>query len=192
VVVYSTFSKAIGIRTRKTPDRTVLQKRGNIYNEVLQRNFIGLPTVMLPLSCCQKVLFDENLQCLEDWEWIIRLAKEYRFDLVEETLVNVGDTHKSVNKSKYHIKAASYKKIFDKHYWDIRKVPSREAKHLLSIGNNLCLSGDFKNGRKYLLLSMKLDSKNPKKIGCYFLSFCGIHAYCILFKLFEKLTHRQP
>ena len=45
------------------------------------------------------VMFDEELRCLEDWDWIIRLAKKYSFEFIEEPLVTVKDTPKSLNKS---------------------------------------------------------------------------------------------
>jgi len=191
-VVYSTFSKAIGKILRKTPDRTILKRRGDIYDEILHRNFMGLPTIMLPRFCCQEVLFDEDLQCLEDWDWVIRLAKKLPFEFIAESLVTAGDTPKSVNKSNYDIKAASYKRIYDKYYFDIKLIPNREAKHLLSIGSNLCLSGNLQTGRKYLLQSLRIDSINPKILGCYFLSLMGEKTYRSGFEIFERLTHSQP
>jgi glycosyltransferase involved in cell wall biosynthesis len=191
-VVYSTFCKTIGKRTRKSPDRTVLTKCGNIFDEVLTRNFVGLPTIMLPLSCCQNVMFDENLRCLEDWDWVIRLAKLYEFQFIDDSLVMASSTPLSVNKSNYHIKAASYKIIFDKHYLDIKIVPNKEAKHLLSIGNNLCLSGNVDSGRNYLFEAMKLDSTNFKLLAGYLLSFMGVAIYRSVFKIFERLTNSQP
>jgi glycosyltransferase involved in cell wall biosynthesis len=191
-VVYTTFVKASGGVLRRTPDRTVLKRRGNIYDVILQRNFVGLQTLMLPLLCCQDVMFDENLQCLEDWDWTIRLAKKYPFEFIEESLVTADDTPKSLNKSNYSIKAVCYKRIYEKHYLDISLVSTREAKHLLSIGSNLCLSGELQAGRKYLLRSLKIDPKNRKILGCYLLSFFGIETYRAGFQIFERLTHSQP
>lgn len=191
-VVYSTFIKSLGKNIRKTPDETVRKKQGDIYNEILLRNFVGLPTVMLPLSCCREVKFDEQFQCLEDWDWMIRLSKKYPFEFIDESLVSVGNTPKSVNKSNYYIKANSYKIIYNKYYNDINLAPHIRAKHLLSIGSNMCLSGDLVNGRKYLLRSLRLDSKKPIIAICYLLSFMGQKMYHFNFKILEKLTNRQP
>lgn len=191
-VVYSTFNKAVGKRIRKTPDKTVLKKQGNIYDNILKYNFVGLQTTLLPLSFCQKVMFDEQLKCLEDWDWIIRLAKKYPFEFIEESLVTVHDTPKSVNKSDYYIKAETYKIIYAKHYNDIKLVSSIDAKHLLSIGNNLCLSGNIQAGKKYLLRALKIDHRNIKIFGCYLLSLVGTAIYRSSFKIFERLTHSEP
>jgi glycosyltransferase involved in cell wall biosynthesis len=191
-VVYSAFSRICGKHVRITPAKNGPDKSGNIYNEVLKQNFVGLPTIILPLSCCQQVIFDGQLKCLEDWDWVIRLARKYPFEFIEESLVAVHDTPGSVNKSKYSIKAETYKQIYAKHYSAIRLVPTMEAKHLLSIGNNLCLSGDIQAGREYLLRSLKIDSKNIKILGCYLLSLVGTTAYRSGFKIFERLTHSEP
>jgi len=192
IVVYSTFIRSSGKHTRKTPDETIKKTQGDIYNEILQRNFVGLPTVMLPFSCCKKVKFDEGLQCLEDWDWFIRLAKKFPFELIKETLVTVGNTPKSVNKSAYSIKSKSYRKIYEKYYKDIKPVPGINSKHLLSIGNNMCLSGNLKEGRKYLFDSFKINKKNPIIIISYLLSFMGKDFYRCNFELLERLTNMEP
>ncbi len=193
-IVYCSFTKLRRKKTTIIPDnKTQIQNKGcYIYNTILQKNFIGLPTVILPLACCREVMFDENLYCLEDWDWIIRLAQKYPFQFIDESLVLAGDTPQSVNKSSYKKKAASYERIYNKYMTDIQLVPPKEAKHLLSIGNNLYLAGEIKKARKYLLKSLKLDSKNPKIIAACLLSLMGTNLYYYCFKMFEFLTHSEP
>lgn len=191
-VVFSSYRKTVGKTTRITPGKIAFAKHGHIYNDILLQNFVGLPTTMLPMSCCQSVTFDEQLQCLEDWDWFIRLAQKYWFEFIEESLVTVYDTPRSVNKANYHIKAETYKKIYAKHRTAIKLEPAREAKHLLSIGSNLCLAGETHAGRKYLLRSLKIGTGTIKPLAAYFLSFIGPAAYRSCFKLFERLTHSEP
>jgi glycosyltransferase involved in cell wall biosynthesis len=191
-VVFSSFRKTVGKTTRITPDKIAFPNHGNIYDDILKQNFVGLPTTILPMSCCQKVMFDEHLQCLEDWDWFIRLAKKYPFYFIKEPLVTVHDSPGSANKMDYHIKAATYKKIYAKHLSDIKLVPAREAKHLLSIGNHLCLAGETHAGREYLLRSLKIDTGATKSLAAYLLSFLGPAAYRSCFKTFERLTHSEP
>ena len=191
-IVYSTFSKVAGGAFRRTPDDTVKVKYGAIFNELLLRNFVGLPTVMLPASICRKVKFDQQLKCLEDWDWMIRLSKSSSFEFIPESLVSVSDTPGSVNKSKYSVKAESYMTIYQKYYNDIILAPQIESKHLLSIGSNLCLSGEIQEGRAYLLKSLKMDPKRTNALIGYLLSFLGRRVFYSSYKIFEKLTHRQP
>lgn len=191
-IVYSSFTKKIRGSIRNTPTKTIIEKSGNIYNELLLRNFVGLPTMILHRSCCQRVLFDEGLRCIEDWDWIIRLAKQYAFEFVAEPLVTVNDTPKSVNKSAYSVKAEAYKKIYNKYLYELKKIPYIEAKHLLSIGNNLCLSGNIRDGRKYLLKSLKVDGKRPLTLASLLLSYLGNKFYGSAFKLYERLMCSEP
>ena len=191
-IVYSSFTKKIRGSIRNTPAKTIIEKSGNIYNELLLRNFVGLPTMILHRSCCQRVLFDEGLRCIEDWDWIIRLAKQYAFEFVAEPLVTVNDTPKSVNKSAYSVKAEAYKKIYNKYLYELKKIPYIEAKHLLSIGNNLCLSGNIRDGRKYLLKSLKVDGKRPLTLASLLLSYLGNKFYGSAFKLYERLMCSEP
>jgi glycosyltransferase involved in cell wall biosynthesis len=191
-IIYCSFIKEIRGSIRATPDQTIRKKTGNIYSELLLRNFVGLPTMILHRSCCQAVLFDESLKCIEDWDWTIRLAKIYDFEFIENSLVTVNDTPSSVNKSAYSVKAESYRVIYEKHCTELKKTPFIEAKHLLSIGNNLCLSGDMRQGRKYLIQSFKVDRTRPLTLTSLLLSFLGNELYIVAFKFFERLTSREP
>lgn len=191
-IVYSSFTKKIRGTSRSTPDSSITNKDGNIYNELLLRNFVGLPTIIVHHSCCSGVMFDEGLRCLEDWDWMIRLAKKYAFEFIEEPLVTVNDTPRSVNKSVYSVKADAYQAIYHKYLYELKKIALVEAKHLLSIGNNLCLSGDMKTGRKYLLKSLKVAVNSPLAIASFLLSCLGGKSYRVAFKLYERLTSSEP
>ena len=192
IIVYSSFIKKVGNHERMTPCLNVKMKQGNVHNELLLRNFIGLPCVILPQHICKKHLFDEELICLEDWDWLIRLSKEYTFVHIDESLVKVSNSPNSLNKSDYLVKATSYKKIYEKYFCDINMLPGIAAKHLISIGNNTCLSGDIHKGRKYIIQSLKVQSFRPISIACYLTSFLGHNAYRLIFKYLERLTHSQP
>lgn len=60
---------------------------GNIYLELLERNVIGTPTVLVDKACFLKCGgFDASLRCLEDWEFAVRFAKHYLIGFVDESL----------------------------------------------------------------------------------------------------------
>jgi glycosyltransferase involved in cell wall biosynthesis len=191
-VIYSAFSKEIRGHLRITPDEEIIYKSGRIYNELLLRNFVGLPTIVVARSCCQEVMFDEKLRCLEDWDWIIRLAARYTFGLIGESLVKVNNTPTSVNKSSYSIKAEAYKRIYYKYIEDIIKSSNINAKHLLSIGNNLCLAGEMEAGRGYLIKSLRTGRKRSFAFAALLLSYLGWMPYVGVFKFYEKLTCTEP
>ncbi|MCM1387189.1 MAG: glycosyltransferase [Bacillus sp. (in: Bacteria)] len=75
------------------PDKSVplSDKQGDIYDKLLCRNTISTQTVLARRECLlQTGLFCENLSCIEDWEFFLRIAKDYEIVFVEEPLVIVN------------------------------------------------------------------------------------------------------
>lgn len=67
---------------------------GNMFQRLLIHNVIGMPTILARRKCLeQSGGFKEGIQCLEDWEWILRIAKNWLIGFVDENLVEI---HKSV------------------------------------------------------------------------------------------------
>lgn len=62
---------------------------GSIYPDLLVRNAIGTPSsVMVRRDAFEDVRgFDESLRYCEDWDFYLRIAREYEFDYVPELLV---------------------------------------------------------------------------------------------------------
>jgi len=170
---------------------TAKDTKGNLHQDLLKQNFIALPSLVLRSSCCREIRFDERLNCLEDWEWLIRISQKYHFDFCQERLVEIRHSPVSVNKSGHNIKAAAYEHIFRKHQGEIRNYPETEAKHLLSIGNQSFLSGNIKKGREYIRKSLKRSPKVTTALSLL-LTYFGPCAYNRIFKAFEKRTGRGP
>lgn len=67
------------------------EKQGNIYPYMLQRNTIGTPCVLLHRRCLDNAgFFNESLTCLEDWEFFLRIAKNYEIAFQEDAMVRVN------------------------------------------------------------------------------------------------------
>lgn len=63
---------------------------GNIFLRLLRANVIGTPSVLIHRKCLEQAGgFKESLTCLEDWEWILRIARSWRIGFVDEVLVEV-------------------------------------------------------------------------------------------------------
>ena len=71
---------------------------GNIFRLLLMHNIIGTPTMIVRRKCLeQSGGFKEALRCLEDWELILRIAKDWKIGFVDEVLVEVHKTEGSVS-----------------------------------------------------------------------------------------------
>jgi len=83
---YFVVERATGkIRGRMTP-----KFRGDLASELLRENPIGGTSCMLVRKdCLEKVgCFDEQLPSFQDYDLWIRISREFRFDYVEEPLLN--------------------------------------------------------------------------------------------------------
>lgn len=73
------------------------QKQGNIFPELLTGNMIGTPVMLVKRECFDKVgVFNENFPCMEDYELVLRIAREYRIVFVPEVLMEVYANYESV------------------------------------------------------------------------------------------------
>lgn len=63
---------------------------GDLFYWLLIRNTIGAPTMLMKKECFDIVGgFDERLRCLEDWEFAVRFAKQYKIGYLDEALILV-------------------------------------------------------------------------------------------------------
>lgn len=75
---------------------TVLE--GNMFELLLWKNVIGTPSVLIRKECLEQAGgFKETLQCLEDWELFLRIARNREIGFVDEVLVKVHKSEGSVS-----------------------------------------------------------------------------------------------
>lgn len=76
---------------------STVRKRGYLYPELLRRNFVGGPTLLVRRECLDEVgLFDESLAIFEDWDMVLRLSKHYDAAFVAEPLYDYFEHEKSL------------------------------------------------------------------------------------------------
>ena len=77
-------------------ERSALE--GSMFKILLRQNAIGTPTMLVRKECLEKVGgFKEGLNCLEDWELILRIARNYQIGFVDEILLEVHKLPDSVS-----------------------------------------------------------------------------------------------
>lgn len=76
---------------------SAVRKRGYLYPELLRRNIIGGPTLLVRKECFEEVgVFDESLAIFEDWDMVLRLSKRYDAAFVAEPLYDYFEHEKSL------------------------------------------------------------------------------------------------
>lgn len=89
-----------GNKMVKWPPDKLIEKEcsGDIFQQLLRQNLIGTPTMLLKKKCLEKVgTFYEELPALEDYEFALRIAKNYKIYYVKEPLLQVYESEDSIS-----------------------------------------------------------------------------------------------
>lgn len=92
------------------PDEKVAleKKSGDIYAQLLWDNLIGMPTLLLKKECLDTIGYmDEQMNCLEDYDFALRLAKKYQAVFVDEVLLDAEFSTTGVSGNSYQYLIAS-------------------------------------------------------------------------------------
>ena len=128
-VIYTAFWRVQNGKKKLFPPSKIKHKQGDVYKQLLNGNFIGLPTVIAKKQCFEKVgLFDECFPRLQDWDFLIRCAQQYQFMYIDKPLLTSYHTNKSISSDhtaflaalelitgKYSDEFGKYKKSYLKH-----------------------------------------------------------------------------
>lgn len=154
----------------------VMPDDGIVYRQFLL-NFRGLRlqigTSMIRGECFENVGgFDERLPRFIDIELFIRISKYYYFYYIDEPLVNCYRTPGSITDS-----AVGFVKgeelILNKYMKDLSEDSKIFADILYDVGNGLCLLGDVKKGKSYLLKALRLYPWRFKYLAATLASILG-------------------
>lgn len=121
-------------------------KKGDLYNRLLEGNFIGTTSVIMAKRECLKQVggFNASLPSCQDWDLYIRLSKVCHYDYILDPLVRFfcGEGHNKITSNKQWV-ILGHKYIFDK--YNISSLPRRsKARHYYYLGIiNIYLVGDL-------------------------------------------------
>lgn len=92
---YENGRKIIQIPSKLIPKENL---EGNIYYSLLDSNKIGTPTILIKKDIFLEFGgFDENLNCLEDWDFALKVAGKYKIGFVDDILMKAYLTSNGVN-----------------------------------------------------------------------------------------------
>lgn len=163
----------------------IMPEDGIIYEEALgyRVEFIGAATIVIKKECFDKAgLLDEKLSMYIDTELLMRMSKYYYFCHIDEPLVNYFVTPNSTSSSE-RATIMARKLILEKYFNDIKKSKKTLAEHYFSIGSDLCLQGDLKVGREYILKAIRTYPFNIKYFIAVFISLFGSKIYNGILKI---------
>ena len=125
---------------------------GDIHRALLRRNFIGTPTILARRECVDAVGgFDEGLPRFQDWDWMIRVSKQWQVAYVDEPLVRAGFADDNVTDGHSTALVDAERRILDKHLDSLREAGNDLlAYRLWHLSHVSIMQGDTSGGREAL------------------------------------------
>ena len=112
---------------------------GNVFAEILQRNIIDCPSVLVRRQCFDRVgLFDRTLRAVEDWDMWIRIASHYAFAVTQEPLVYYRQHSHNMSKN-WRLMEQAFLQAIDKSFESAPSELQYLKNHSLGYAN-LCVS----------------------------------------------------
>jgi len=156
---------------RSFPDGTVqthpadptTAPRGEIHRALLHANFIGTPTILARRACVDSVGgFDEELQRFQDWDWMIRVSRNWQVGIVEEPLVLAGFVGDNISAGHDAALVAAERRLVDKHEACLRRAgPDVLAYRLWHLAHVSIMQGATSEGRAALRRALGLQFRWP-------------------------------
>ncbi|WP_160724887.1 glycosyltransferase family 2 protein [Bacillus sp. USDA818B3_A] len=101
----------IGSKRGIVPKRQVTPKE--MATQLEKGNFISTQTIFTKNNVAKSILFDEDLKRFQDWDFVLRVVREYNIHHLNEILVEVEVQEDSISKTINEVEAL--KKFFTKY-----------------------------------------------------------------------------
>ena len=135
------------------------KKSGNIFEELLKGNYICGQSLIYKKENFKDVRFDENLKYLNDYKFMVDLAKKHEFYFISEPLVMYrihGENSILLDKKGWQNDNIKIKEYFLREYDD--EISNKiKNKIMLSISRTYLNIGKRENAKQYFFHAVKLN-----------------------------------
>jgi len=132
--------------------------------------------------------YNNKLKTSEDWEFYLRLARQYDFDFVKEPVVKIR-AHSGPRLGDRLEDAAETELVVLEEFADVFKDhPRCQSIYFQIAGGKYCRLGKSSMGRKYLRQAIARDTSNLAAYAQYAISFFGKGFYSFVHALYKKFN----
>jgi glycosyltransferase involved in cell wall biosynthesis len=162
------------------------RKRGNIYSDMLSRNWLATASsLLLRRDCFNKVgLFDEGLPSFQDYDMWIRISKEFDFEYIDKPLVKYRIHGNQIWTNLEALDRGM--ELMLKRYGGSPAFRKNYSNYYLGLGVGYCYRGSAKKGREAFLKAIRLYPFEIRHYFNLFLSFLGVDNFRRLKGIKEK------
>src|SRR5688572_14817426 len=97
---------------------------GQLFPELLARNFINMQSVLMRKSCVRTGCFDEQIKWVEDWWYWVRLSRDHRFVYSDQPLARYRVHSGSTNRVRKRSSGVNRFKVFHRILDEFDDLPS--------------------------------------------------------------------
>jgi glycosyltransferase involved in cell wall biosynthesis len=176
-----------GSRTMQ-PEHPLKAPRGDIHRALLGRNYVDTPTLLIRRVCWERCGgFDESLPRFQDWEWMIRISREWSVAYIAEPLVLSGLSPDGITDGHSPKLIEAERKLLEKHLDTFAAAgPEVLAYRWWHLAHVSFMQGSMRSGRQALRRAITTQFRLPW-IGSGLLSLIP-PAYRATYKVFKKLN----
>ena len=186
-IVYTAYWKIEKHHKSYMPTKDIIKKEGHVHDDLLEGNFIALPSVIIRKKYLDSVgLFSEQMPRLQDWDLFIRLSKKYQFIFIDEPLLINYCSKDSISSNDAAL-AEAMELILKKNFDDIKKNMKLLLKYYIIIGNLFVSIKKMKKARRYFANAIKKQPWNIKFLSAFLTTVLGQNTYFLILKIFQKV-----
>lgn len=187
--IYSKCLYHKGDRKKVIPSDRISKKEGCIHENLLNDNFITLPSLLIKKECFNQIgYFDESLPRLQDWDLVLRISQYYQFIYINEILLHSNYTPGSITSNKRAVIEA-LKLILKKNYKELLLHKKILSRYYFNLGSTYYKTEtDLQEARKFIGKAINLNPLKILYLFSYICSFLGVNSYNKLSKLFHKVS----
>lgn len=128
---------------------------GNIFDQLLQENIVGTPTLVVRRELFQELGgFDTGLRALEDWDLALRIAAAGPVGFIDHPLVVQRYSPNSVSRDRRH-HCESLIRILGKYAEAYRVRPEYAARHYYNLAVHMKALGDRAGESRFIRLYLR-------------------------------------
>lgn len=143
---------------------------GDVFTELLGRNFIPSETPMIRRECIERIGgFDTELESSQDFDLWLRIARYYKVSAVPDSLAITYQGHEDRISKNMRRNYSGKMRFINKYREDLEENPTAMSTHLKQLGVYAMLINRPAESRRHLINSVKYD-KTQITVSYYILA----------------------